>query len=147
MIFANMLLGGRRILVTGASSGIGRETAVLLARCGAEVILTGRDEKRLAAAHALLNGEGHEAHVLDLAGGADIPQFLNRITEGGKPLSGLFHAAGVELVRPVKLTKAKQIDDVFSSSINSALALARGCSARSVMTDGGAMVFMSSVAA
>ena len=43
-----MELTGKRIMVTGASSGIGRETAILLSQLGAQVVLLGRDEKRLA---------------------------------------------------------------------------------------------------
>jgi len=52
-------LEGKRVLVTGASSGIGRETAIACAREGATVVATGRNEERLAATLASLAGNRH----------------------------------------------------------------------------------------
>lgn len=147
MIFNSSLLSGRRILVTGASSGIGRDTAKLLSACGATLIVTGRDRDRLNDTLTSLEGKGHHAEAFNLAGGDDISDFLKAITGDDRPLTGIFHAAGIELIRPVKLSKASQFDDVFASSVKSALALARGASMRGVMDDGGSLVFMSSVAA
>lgn len=147
MIFNPSMLAGQRIVVTGASSGIGRATAVLLASCGAQLIILGRDQPRLALTLAQLAGDGHLARELDLDGGDGIAEFLKEMTTGQPPLSGIFHAAGIELVRPIKLSKAQQVEHVFSSSIQSALALARGAASRGVMRDGAALLFMSSVAA
>lgn len=147
MIFNPSMLQGQRILVTGASSGIGRETAILLAQCGAQLVLTGRDLPRLSQTLTALPGDEHLAREFDLDGSDDITEFLKTITAGERPLSGLFHAAGMELVRAVKLSKAEQVEQVFSSSIHSALALARGAALRGVMHDGAALLFMSSVAA
>lgn len=147
MIFAKSLLSNQRVLVTGASSGIGRETAILLAQCGAQLVITGRNDERLAETLSLLEGDGHQAQTFDLSGEDDIADFLSKVTSNSNPLTGIFHAAGMELVRPIKLSKSKQFNDVFSSSVKSALALSRGAAARGVMTDGGALIFMSSVAA
>ena len=147
MIFHPSILVGQRILVTGASSGIGRATAIELANHGAQLVITGRDPQRLAATLSELAGDGHLARELDLDGSDAIVEFLKEITTGQQPLSGLFHAAGVELLRPMKLSKAQQTGQVFSSSIHSALALARGAASRGVMQDGAALLFMSSVAA
>ena len=60
-----MELTGRRIMVTGASSGIGRETAILLSNLGAQVVLLGRDEQRLAETKDNLSGEGHVSISLE----------------------------------------------------------------------------------
>lgn len=147
MIFNPTMLAGRRILVTGASSGIGRATALLLASCGAQLVITGRDQQRLAQTLSELACDGHVAHELDLDGGDAIAEFLKEVTAGERPLSGMFHAAGVELVRAVKLSKKQHVEQVFSSSIHSALALARGAALRGVMQEGAALLFMSSVAA
>lgn len=51
-------LSGRKILVTGASSGIGRETAMLLGSMGASVVLTGRDENALTETLGNMPGGG-----------------------------------------------------------------------------------------
>jgi NAD(P)-dependent dehydrogenase (short-subunit alcohol dehydrogenase family) len=66
MTFSPTALQDRTILVTGASSGLGRATAALIAQCGGRVIATGRDETRLAAAVASLAGKGHSAFVASL---------------------------------------------------------------------------------
>lgn len=145
MIFDRSLHAGRRFLVTGASSGIGRATAIELARHGARLVLIGRDQERLAQTLEALEGSGHESHMMNLDGGDDIATRLSSIAAEGGALNGIFHAAGIELIRPVKLSKAKQFDDVFAS-VKSALALARGAALRDVMSDDGTIIFMSSVA-
>ncbi|MFZ6689426.1 SDR family NAD(P)-dependent oxidoreductase [Undibacterium sp. SXout11W] len=146
MLFHNECLQGRRILVTGASSGIGRTTAELLSQCGARIVAVGRDQVRLKQTLASLRGDGHRVEALDLTGDDNIGEFLQSVTSDNDPLHGIFHAAGISQVRPVKLSKSKQFDEVFASSAKSALALARGASLRGVMADHSAIVFMSSVA-
>ena len=59
-------LEGKRVLVTGASSGIGRAIAVACSRMGSKVIITARNEKRLDETMSLLFGEGHQLVVADL---------------------------------------------------------------------------------
>lgn len=61
-----MELTGKRIMVTGASSGIGRETAILLSNLGAQVVLLGRDEQRLAETKDNLSGEGHVLSLIHI---------------------------------------------------------------------------------
>ena len=61
-----MDLTGRRVLVTGASSGIGRETALCLSQLGAKVILVGRNVQRLELAAESLEGDGHRVEPFDL---------------------------------------------------------------------------------
>ena len=59
-------LEGRTVLVTGASSGIGRTTAIECSQMGANVIITGRDQARLDEVFSELEGEGHQAVIADL---------------------------------------------------------------------------------
>jgi NAD(P)-dependent dehydrogenase (short-subunit alcohol dehydrogenase family) len=147
MIFNSKLLQNHRILVTGASSGIGRQTAKLLSDCGATLILTGRDQNRLNETLSLLNGDTHFAEIFDLKDDDNIVDFMKKITQDEKPLTGIFHAAGIEMIRPIKLSKSKQFDEVFSVSVKSALTLSRGAAMKGVMADHSAIIFMSSVAA
>ena len=62
-----MDMTGRWVLVTGASSGIGQATAILLAELGCRVILVARSEERLQATRDLMAGDGHVIKAFDLA--------------------------------------------------------------------------------
>ena len=63
---------GKTILVTGASSGIGRATAIECSKMGAKLILTGRNEERLKETSTLLIGEGHTHLCYDLSNEEEI---------------------------------------------------------------------------
>ena len=66
-------LSGKTILITGASSGIGRATAVLCAKMGATVILVARDEERLNQVRSMLEGSNHICKIVDFADYDDAP--------------------------------------------------------------------------
>ena len=145
MTFAPDCLAGRRILVTGASSGIGRETARELARCGAELILAGRDEQRLRQTLESLDGKGHSAQAGVLSDAEAAAETVQAIAKQGGPLHGVFHSAGTSLVLPIKITKNRHIEDVFGAAVYGALGIARAAAKKDVIADGGSLVFMSSV--
>lgn len=137
---------GRRVLVTGASSGIGAATARALAAAGARVIAGGRDAGRLQALVDALPGEGHRLHPGAL-GDADGTAEWVSAAAGDAPLDAIFHAAGVELIRPARMMRQAHIDQLFGASVHAALGIARAASSRGVLQDGASIVFMSSVAA
>lgn len=90
-------LTGRRILVTGASSGIGRACAIAASKMGASVVLTGRREDALGDTASCCNGGGH----LIVAGDITSPAFIeNLVLKSGK-LDGLVHAAGIGPMCPI----------------------------------------------
>jgi len=146
VIFSNNYLAGKRILVTGASSGIGRQVAILLSACGARICLSGRDNERLQLVLNALHGEGHSVLCLDLNGSDAVTDAIRHDAETSGAFWGVFHGAGISMVRPAKLCKEKQFDEVFSSSIQSGIAIARAMSLRGVIEDGGSVILMSSVA-
>ena len=67
MTFNPMSLAGRTILVTGATSGIGKATAIYLSKLGARVVASGRNQDRLNQVMNELEGEGHIGRLFDLA--------------------------------------------------------------------------------
>ncbi len=142
----NCLLGGR-YLVTGASSGIGRATALLIAECGGSVIAAGRDESRLCETIASLpRSNEHVYSVQSFADADQTAEWTKRIVQTYGTLTGVFHSAGIELVRPVRMTKQANIEDVFGSSVYASFGIARAVSQKNAIVDGGSVVFMSSVA-
>ncbi|SFC06767.1 SDR family NAD(P)-dependent oxidoreductase [Massilia yuzhufengensis] len=145
-VYSDTYLAGGTWLVTGASSGIGRETAMLVAACGGRVIAAGRDAARIDEAVAALPGSGHLAVSFDLHDVDATADWLKALAVQHGPFSGVFHAAGVEAIRPVRLLRQQQVQDVMGASLFAALGIARAMAAKGAMLDGGALVFMSSVA-
>jgi meso-butanediol dehydrogenase / (S,S)-butanediol dehydrogenase / diacetyl reductase len=93
-----MGLQGRRAIVTGAASGIGRATAARLAAEGAEVLGADRDAAGLAS---LSEACGVQTAVFDAADPASCTELVDRATQGGAPLDILCNIAGVLDMAPV----------------------------------------------
>lgn len=140
-------MSDRIVLVTGASSGLGRATAVALSGCGARLILMARDEARLADTRARLAGEGHVTVTAPIDDADSFADLVKRTTAEHGALHGAFHAAGTYLALPVKVTRQRHVDSMFGASVDGAYGLARAVSQKGVMVDGGSLVLMSSVAA
>jgi NAD(P)-dependent dehydrogenase (short-subunit alcohol dehydrogenase family) len=141
-----MDLTGKRIAVTGASSGIGQSIAQTLSRLGAQLVLIGRDTQRLTGTMEQLEGDGHQIHAMDLTDLDGIPAFLKTVAGDGRRLSGLVHSAGVLTMTPMQVLKGRTIGSIFEVNVSAALMLARGLTQRSVLhPDGGGLVFISSV--
>lgn len=140
-------LAGRTIVVTGASSGIGRETAILLAECGACVVLVGRDRTRLEASFEKLPGQGHRIESFDLTNLDEVPGWLKRITGETGPLAGLVHSAGVHAAASALALNPGKIETVLRANVASALMLAKAFRQVGCSKPGGSIVFLSSVSA
>ena len=146
-IFTSDALEGKTLLVTGASSGIGRAVAIILAQCGARVVLSARSEERLAETSRLLLGQGHILHPLAISDADAVSESIRSLAQTLGPLDGIFHGAGVGVVRPVRMTKQSTIDDIFAATVNGAIGIGKAASSKQVMNPQGAsLVLMSSVA-
>jgi NAD(P)-dependent dehydrogenase (short-subunit alcohol dehydrogenase family) len=146
MNFNPMLMRGQTVLVTGASSGIGRETAILLSELEATVVLTGRDPNRLEETLSRMQGEGHRVEAFDLRESDAIPGWLRQITLQTGPLHGLVHSAGIHQAIPLRVVNGATVNEILHTNVTSAILLLRafrqkGCSAR-----GGGVVLLTSVA-
>jgi NAD(P)-dependent dehydrogenase (short-subunit alcohol dehydrogenase family) len=145
-VFAPNCFAGRSILITGASSGLGREAAIALSALGARLVLTGRDQGRLEETRARLGGEGHLAATAELVDADQTAEFIARLAKELGAFNGIFHSAGAYFSLPMKVSKQRHIDNVFAASVNGAYGIAKAASQRKVLSDGGSVVFMSSVA-
>lgn len=144
--FKDDCLVGKTYLITGASSGIGRASARLIAECGGRVIVSGRDTDRLNATLTQLPGLGHMAFPVALEGADQACEWVKGVLESTGPLSGVFHCAGSELIRPIRMLKQVQLDQVLGSSLLAGFGIARAISKKNALEDNASLVFMSSVA-
>lgn len=145
-IFAANALTDRHLLVTGASSGLGRAAAGAFAIAGARITLMGRDGDRLESTRKSLAGGDHNAITaafVDLETTADV---VKAIAADRGLIDGIFHSAGVELVRPMRMFKNDHAASLFEAALYGSLGIARAAASRGVLSDGASLVFMSSVA-
>ncbi|PYU34238.1 MAG: 3-oxoacyl-ACP reductase [Acidobacteria bacterium] len=148
-MFNPLDLSAKLILVTGASSGIGRATALVLSRLGARVILTGRREQALQETlYAMDEPKKHFVFAADLAGSDVIPSLVRQQAEkAGSPLDGIVHSAGVGKPISLRLTSRSSLEAMTAINVYASLALLQAISAKNMTSPrGGSVVLMSSVA-
>lgn len=138
-------LTGRTFLVTGASSGIGRQTAICLAELGARLILVGRSTERLTQTSDQLRGEGHLAQPRDLSDVEAIPKWMKGLCKEHGPLNGIVHCAGVHLIKPLRFTTPQDLADVMTVNVTAAAMLLRGFRQKGVCDAPASAVLISSV--
>lgn len=117
-------LRNKRVLVTGASSGIGRETAIQLSEYGAKVIAIARDEKKLFELLQCLVGTGHEMIPFDLREFENYREIFEKAAENGQ-LNGMVHCAGIARPVPVKVLSEFFIKETFDINFVSFMELVK----------------------
>jgi NAD(P)-dependent dehydrogenase (short-subunit alcohol dehydrogenase family) len=138
--------GGRRVVVTGASSGIGRAIAVELARRGASLVLIGRDEGRLRDTAAEAGGDRCDIVPLDLGSPAAIQPAIRGVVEKRGRIFGLCHCAGQVETRPLRAMQADGLRAMMEVNLTAGLELAKTVSRRDVITpEGGSILFVASI--
>jgi len=140
-----MQLEGRVILVTGASSGIGRDTAILLSQMGARLVLVARDTYRLEETKSSLEGSDHIGISKDLCEVDDFSYWLKILAGDVGPFHGLVHCAGKVLTAPLRLSKDEDIDGLFHINIKAAILLVKAFRQRDVYAPGSSIVLLSSI--
>ena len=111
-LFNPFSLKGKKILVTGASSGIGRKTAIVCSKMGAEIIITGRNEARLSETFSMLDGNDNLQIVADLSDSNDIDQLVSRLPN----ITGVVHCAGIGNRSLLKMVKEKDLENVMRTN-------------------------------
>jgi NAD(P)-dependent dehydrogenase (short-subunit alcohol dehydrogenase family) len=140
-------LEDQRVVITGASSGIGAATARVLGRAGAHVALVGRDAARLDAIRAEVVDAGGAATVLpaDLERGEDAMALIPRVLEAVGRIDALVHNAGVYEPAPIAQTTLESLDRQWTIHVRSPFIITQ--QALPHLHEGAAIVFVSSTVA
>lgn len=138
-------LDEKKILIAGASSGMGAETAVLCSQLGAKVILVARREDKLQEVMSKLEGEGHRYYPFDLSQVNEIETFIKGVVSESGPLDGMVYAAGIPGTRPLKMMKPQALNDVMIINFSAFVETVRCVAKKNAFHDGMSIVGISSV--
>lgn len=139
---------GKKIIVTGASSGIGRATAIFLSKTGAQVIIFARREDELKKTLSLMEGEKHSYKVLDVSKfDSVLAAITNIVEEDGIKIDYVAHCAGVGIPKPLRIITEDFINLIIQTNFYSFAAILRCVAQRKLFNQGGAVVGVSSCAA
>ncbi|MDR0603150.1 MAG: SDR family oxidoreductase [Bacteroidales bacterium] len=134
-------LEGKTILVTGASSGIGRATAIECSKMGAKLIITGRNEDRLKKTFESLSGNEHSYVIADLTKGTDLFDLIDVLPV----LDGCVNNAGITKNIPLSFIKEKTLEEVFAINTISPIFLLQKIVKMKKIATGASIVFTSSI--
>lgn len=140
-------LANHNIIITGASSGIGRECAVSCSKRGANVFLIARNNERLAETLSMMeNYTNHQIIVFDVVDFDEIEGIIRFIVTVHGKISGFVHCAGSELILPTISMKATYYQEMYNVNVVSAFEFAKQIAKKKYCSDNGcSMVFIASV--
>lgn len=137
-------ISGKKIVVTGAGSGIGRETALLLAKQGAVVIMLDVNEDGLIET-AALGGERCHPYTIDLTDSTAVTEVVKQIVDEYGKLDGLVHCAGISSRKPLNVLSKDGFSKVMDVNFYSFVELVKNCAKKKHINDGASIVVMSSI--
>lgn len=135
-------LEGKTILVTGASSGIGRGIAIACSKMGATIVLNGRNQHKLDETFSQLEGDDHKVLVADLTDGVSVAQMTGEMPK----LDGIVHCAGIGQRVLCKLLKEQDVDSVMNANFKGPILLQQALLAEKKIKKGASIVFIASIA-
>jgi NAD(P)-dependent dehydrogenase (short-subunit alcohol dehydrogenase family) len=144
-MFNPFTLENKTILITGASSGIGRQCAIDCSKMGAKVVLVARNEERLNETLSLMAGEGHLLFPYDLNDLNGIKELVSSIVARKGRLNGFIHSAGVELTKPLQLLSFEDYSAIIRVNSLSAFEFVHHLSNIKNMNKGGSIVLIASI--
>lgn len=134
-------LEGKHILVTGASSGIGRGICIDTSKMGATVHLMARNEQRLNETLSQMEGEGHQVHQVDLCD----KDALTTMVDSLPLLDGVVLCAGIIKTTPVKNISEDALEEIFNTNIMADIRMVSRLLKKKKLNKGASVVFISSV--
>lgn len=140
----NADLQGKVILVTGASSGLGRGVACVLGELGARVLLVGRDERRLQeTASSLPSGQGIVCPY-DVGQHDKTSAWMAALAKEHGAVHGLVHMAGINRTEPLRFVDMAAVNEVLNVNVQSCVSLVRAFRQKTVRAYPDARVVLAS---
>lgn len=133
-------LKGKTVLVTGASSGIGRAIAVVCSKMGADIVITGRNGERLTETLALLEGDNNSCIIADLTDTAQIDILVSGLPQ----LTGVVHCAGIGDRSLLRTVKEQNISRVMRTNFESPVLLQKALLKNKKLLPASSVVFIAS---
>lgn len=139
-------LKNKIILVTGSSSGIGRQCAIRCSEMGGKIVLMGRNEERLKETFSHLEGEDHLILPIDLLDFTELEELIRQITGKAGKISGVINCAGISTTLPFSQSKPDKMENFLKTNVIGSMNLTRIVIKKEHFSDhGGSIVFISSV--
>lgn len=139
-------LNNKNIIITGASSGIGRRCAITFSQSGANIILIARNKERLKDTLNKLEKGNHLIVPQNITEYDKLEEVVNTAVDKIGRISGFVHSAGIEMTLPLRSMTPSYYEDMFAINVISGLELARIISKKKYLDKNGAsFVFISSV--
>ena len=140
MAYNPFSLSGKTVLVTGASSGIGRGIAVACSKMGALVIVVGRNQVRLQETLRQMEGEQHIMQICDLTNTDALSIFVDKLPK----LDGVVHCAGIGQRLLAKQLTSKDVDKVMDINFKAQVLLQAELLSHKKINKGASIVFIAS---
>lgn len=140
-------LEGKNILVTGASSGIGRQCAIDCSKMGARVALVARNEERLCETLSYMEGDGHRIYTYDFNSLSGLQELVSYMVSDCGKFDGFIHSAGVEMTKPIKLLSTEDYEKAFKINALSGFELTKLLTGINNFNKKGSVVLISSITA
>jgi len=139
-------LKGKNIIITGASSGIGRSCAILASQVGATLVLIGRNNERLKETYEKVCSGKHIYYAQDITEYEKLEHIISDCVAKIGKLSGFVHCAGIEMTVPLLTMKVEIYEKLFSTNVISAFEIAKIVSQKKYLdASGSSFVFLSSI--
>lgn len=132
----------KTILVTGASSGIGRTTAIECSKMGAKVVITARNAERLKGTLSALDGIGHQMILADLGKEEDLDKLVSELPK----LDGIVNNAGFTKTLPLQFIKREQFTELLNVNTIAPILLLHKILKKKLLNNESSVVFTSSIA-
>ena len=134
-------LEGKIILVTGASSGIGRAVAIECSKLGAVMVITGRDNQRLSDTFNNLKNGDHRKFIADLRDDNQVEELISSLTE----IDGILHCAGIVDPVPFQFVTSHKLKEIFEINLFSPSLITKSIIKKRLLKKQSSIVFISSV--